>query len=292
MNKVLIFGGSGLVGSRFIQLNKKVFKILAPDISEVDILKVDQINRVFNRFKPDIVINFAAFTDVQASEKQKGDKDGICYQINAIGAKNVAKLCKSWSVHLIYISTDYVFDGRKKSCPYTELDKPNPINWYGQTKYFGDKFVLESGSSATIARISMPYSARYEAKIDIARFFMDELKRGFKIRAIEDQKITPTLVDDIANVLKEIANKKSKGIYHVSATNDTSPFEFAKLLAQKFGFDTSNIEPISLDEYNQSKIAPLLKFSWLDPSKFVSEFGEGILHTVEEEVKLFKSQII
>lgn len=290
--KVLIFGGSGLVGSRFIQLNKDLFEIFAPDFSKIDILKADQINKALGSFKPDIVINFAAFTDVRGAEKQRGDKNGICYQINVNGAKNVADACESWDVHLIHISTDYVFDGKKTESPYTEEDKPNPINWYGQTKHLGDQFVLESGCVSTLVRISMPYSRHYQFKTDLARFFLEQLAKGSEISAIEDQRITPTLVDDIANALRAVIEKKSEGIYHICATNDTSPFEFAKLLARTFALNEFLIKPISLDEYQKGKIAPLLRYSRLNPSKFISEFGENILHSVEEGIEIFKKLLV
>lgn len=290
--KILVFGGGGLVGSKFLQLNKEKFEIDAPGISKVDILDKKQLVDYFKKSNPQTVINFAAFTDVQGAEEQKGDKKGSCYQINAIGAKNVADLCKSTNIHLIHISTDYVFDGEKAESPYTEEDKPNPINWYGQTKHFGDQFVLKTRCSSTIFRMSMPYSAHYDLKGDVARFFLRQLKEKNKISAIADQNITPALVDDIAQALFTIVNTKPTGIYHVASTNHTTPLKFAKLIAQTFNLDQTLITPITLEEYNKKKLAKLLKFSWLDPAKFVSEFGEGILHTVEEEVKLFKSQII
>lgn len=287
--KILVFGGAGLVGSRFYELNSSKFEIDAPDISEVDILDQKQLGECFKKSHPDAVINFAAYTNVKEAEKQKGDKNGSCYKINVEGAANVAKICQESGAHLIHISTDYVFDGAKSERPYTEEDTPNPINWYGQTKHLAEQAVLKSGANITMMRISMPYSAHYELKTDVARFFLRHFQSNEPISAIEDQRITPTLVDDIANALKVIAEKKSKGIYHVSVTNDTSPYEFAKLLAKTFSLDQSLIEPISLDGYNKGKLAPLLRYSWLDPSKFISEFGEGILHSVEEEVKLFRS---
>lgn len=288
---ILVLGGSGLVGSRFTKLNKEKFNIHAPDASEVDILNKDQLLKAFEQFNPEIVINFAAFTDVQAAEKENGDKNGICYKINVEGADNVANVSKDSGVHLIHISTEYVFDGTKSDSPYKEEDSPNPINWYGQTKYFADQFVLDSGCKSTIARISMPYSPYYEAKLDVARFFLGELRAKNKIKVVIDQKITPTLVDDIAAALTYLAERKVEGVFHVSTTTQTSPFDFAMLIAKAFNLDSSLVETISLDEYNKKKQAPLLKYSWLDPSKFINEFGEEILHSVEDGVQIFKQEV-
>lgn len=289
--KILVFGGNGLVGSKFVELSKGQFEINAPPTKDVDILNTDQLSKVFEEFDPEVVINFAAYTNVEEAENQKDDKSGTCFKVNVEGAKNVAGVSKRWGNHLIHISTEYVYDGTKKEGPYKEDDQPAPINWYGQTKHLGDQFVLESGCASSIARISMPYSPNYELKKDVARFFLGELKAGNSITAIEDQLITPTLVDDIANALRNLVEKEAKGIYHISSTNHTSPLDFAYLISETFGLDSSLIKPISLDEYNKNKQAKLLRYSWLDPSKFVAEFGGGILHTVEEGIKIFKQEI-
>lgn len=290
--KILVFGGSGLVGSRFTTLCKNSFEINAPDATYVDILKSDQLLKFVSKSDAEVIINFAAFTQVEAAEKEKGDKEGLCYKLNALGSKNVADVCKRGNKKLIHISTEYVFDGTKSDGSYQEEDKPNPINWYGATKFFGEKFVLESGCNFTLVRISMPFSAKYELKKDVARFFFGQLKNKIEINAIADQKITPTLTDDIASALAVLVNKKNSGIYHVSSKNPTTPFGFARLIAKIFNLDSSLIKPIQFDEYNVKKQAKLLRNSSLDPAKFEREFGKTTLHTIEEEVKLVKSQLI
>lgn len=288
--KVLAFGGAGLVGSRFQELNKDFFEIVAPDISQVDILNASQIEKAAGEFRPDCIINFAAYTNVEEAEKQNDDKEGICYRINALGAKNVAEVCSKLGIHLIHISTEYVFDGTKENAPYTEEDEPNPINWYGKTKHIGDQLVLESGCKLTVMRISMPFTAHYDLKKDVARFFVEQLKKGNEVTAITDQHITPTLVDDIAQALKIFVQEKKEGLYHVSSKNSTTPFEFAKLLAQIFGCNRDLVKEISLEEYNKRKEAPLLKYSWLSPAKFTAEFGEKKLHTIAGAIGLFRDQ--
>ncbi len=291
LKKILIFGGSGLVGSKFIELFDNVLEIESPQAQVVDILNKDQILKVVEEFNPDSVINFAAYTNVEEAENQKDDKNGLAFQINVIGAKNVTEVCKSFDKRLVYISTDYVFDGKKEDVPYNEEDRPNPINWYGQTKYFGEQAVLETGGKNVILRISMPYSPSYEAKLDVARFFLDQLRKGKQVKGIDDQQITPTLVLDIAYALKTLIDHKSEGIYHVSSTDTTTPLDFVKTIAETFHLDYSLIQSMKLDEYNKQKKAKLLKNSTLNPAKFEEEFGEGILHTIEEGLQIFKNQI-
>lgn len=288
MKKILVFGGSGLVGSQFIKVCNQAFEITSPSAAEVDILNKDQVLKLADTFQPDVMINFAAYTQVENAESQKNDKNGVCYLINAIGAKNVAEVCKQFNKRLIHISTEYVFDGTKSTSPYNEEDKPNPINWYGATKLYGEEYVLESGCLSLIVRISMPYVSYYDQKKDIARFFLEQLKAGKQIRAVTDQRITPTLVDDIVNALRALIDAAAGGIYHISATDSVTPAEFAKTIAKIFNLNYSLISPISFDEYNKNKIAKLLKYSWLNPTKFEKAFGDQILHTVEEGLVIFK----
>lgn len=291
MNKILAFGGSGLVGSKFIEIFDDILEIEAPKVEAVDILNKDQVSKTVEDFNPDSVVNFAAYTNVEEAESQKNDKSGIAYQINIVGAKNVAEVCQRTGKHLVHISTDYVFDGTKQDFPYNEEDKPNPINWYGQTKYFGEQAVLETGGKNVIVRISMPYSYFYDAKSDVARFFLEQLKNGKSVKGIDDQQITPTLVSDIAYALKTLIDHKSEGIYHVSSTDTTTPLDFVKTIAETFHLDYSLIQAMKLDEYNKQKKAKLLRNSSLNPAKFEKEFGEGILHTIEEGLQIFRNQI-
>lgn len=289
--QLVIFGGSGLVGSRFIELNKNNFQIISPSANEVDILDKDQVQKSLEKSDCDVVINFAAFTDVEGAENQKDDLDGICYRVNVLGPKNIAEVCKSLNKHLIQISTDYVFDGTKETAPYTEEDKPNPVNWYGKTKYLGEQSITDCSCPVTIVRICMPFSAFYELKKDIARFFLGQLKNGLEINAITDQRVTPTYVDDIAHALGILSERKPGGIYHVCSKSNTTTFGFAEMIAEAFELNKSLVKKISLEDFSKGKKAKLLKNSWLDSTKFRKEFGEEILHTIEEGVNLFKQNI-
>lgn len=288
MTKIIVFGGNGLVGSRFTDLNKDNFEIDAPLSSEVDITKSVGILKYIDKSDAEVVINFAAYTNVEEAEKEKDNKEGICYKVNTQGAKNIADACKTFAKHLIHISTEYVFDGEKAESPYTEDDSPNPINWYGMTKYIGERHVLESNCKATIVRISMPYSSFYKAKKDIARFFLEQLKNGNTVKAVEDQRITPTLVDDIANALKILIDARTLGLYHVCCKDSVTPLEFAKTIAETFHLELSLIAAVTLDQYNKNKKAKLLKYSWLNSAKFEKEFGDDVLHTAEEDLMIFK----
>jgi len=283
--KVFILGGSSLVGSHFVQATKEHFDCLCPRSNEINILDQKNLVKTLENFSGDVIINFSAYTQVEAAEKQKNNLSELCYQVNALGAKNIAEVCKKLNKHLFHLSTDYVFDGQKKSAAYVETDKPNPINWYGQTKYFGEQFILESGCTATIVRIGMPYSGDHKAKMDIARFFIEQLKNQKTIQAVIDQQISPTYVGDISSALKILIEKKPKDIYHVSSTNSITPYEFARLIAKQYVYAQDLIKPITFSEFNKKKQAKLLENSALDSSKFIKHFGPNYLHTIEAGLK-------
>lgn len=290
-DKLLIFGGAGLVGSRFLELFGADFELSAPTAEELDLTDADKTRKYIEEKKPKIILNFAAITNVDGAEDEKGDKGGLIYKVNSLAVKDLAEEARDRGIHFVHISTDYVFDGAKAASAYTEEDKPNPINWYGATKHFAEEFIQRAGGSFTIVRIAMPFSSHYEIKKDIARLFLERLQSNQEIKAISDSDISPTFVDDIAGALKILINKRAQGIYQCVSSTATTPYKFAKLIAQIFRLDGSLIKEISFNEYNQKKKAQLLRHSWMSNQKFVLGFGEGVLHTVEEALDLFKRQI-
>lgn len=289
--KILVLGADGLVGSNFISQNKNHFDFLTPDVSDLDILNTEGLKKYFEENSPEYVINLAAFTNVEVAEGQKDDKKGLAYQINVVGPKNLALECKERGIPLLHISTEYIFDGERSENPYTEEDTPNPINWYGATKMYGDEEVKRSGCEYLIVRISMPYTPFYGLKSDIARTFLSLLRDNQSIKALTDVRITPTAISDISAALKVLIEKNTRGIYHVATTTPVSPFDFVTEIAKQFNLDRSLVSGILLKDYNNNKKAAMLQYSWLSPQKFISEFGEGILHSVPDSIGLFKRAI-
>lgn len=290
--KLLIFGGAGLVGSKFICLFQDKYEIDAPEIDDLDILDHKALEDYVKKSDAEIIINYAAFTDVDKAEEEKGNLDGIVYKINSLVVKDICELCKKYNKHYIHFSTDYVFNGEKKSGPYTEEDMPAPLSWYGETKYFAEKFIAESGVSATIIRLSMPFSSCYELKSDIARFFLKQLYDDQKITAIDDQYVTPVFVNDLAKALDVLIENRAIGIYHVVCNSYTTPYDFARLIAKKFSLNAGLISPTKIEEYNKTRKAKRSKYGWLSVKKFETEFGKDILHSVEESIDLFRQEIL
>lgn len=290
MKKILVLGSSGMVGSHFVVQLHNTFTLLTPSHEELDILVKDSIASYIEAQKPEVIVNFAAFTNVNEAEDQTGDKSGMAYRMNAQAVKDLAEVAKEKNILLIQISTEYVFDGTKKGGSYQEDDQRNPINWYGATKAYGEQFLQESGCEYLLVRISMPYTAHFEKKKDIARTFVGLLHDGTAFTAMNDAQITPVLVDTVVDGLKVLIENNARGIYHLGPTDQTTPYDFVHIIAKAFYLDPSHVGPISFEEYNGTRKAKLLQNSTLDVSKFVSEFGEGILQTVEESVEEFARQ--
>ena len=252
--KIIGTGLSGLVGSRIVKLLSDKYEFIDFSLdTNVNILDRENLTAAFEKNQDAVaVLHMAAFTDTTAAWEQKGDRTGICYQLNVEGTKNILELARKYNQYLIYISTDFVFDGTQTT-PYTEDDIPNPIEWYGETKYLGEKVVSESGHPAAIVRITYPYRADFAAKPDIVHKVLAKLQNGEVVKMFSDQICTYTFIDDIANGLNKILELKPRGIYHLVGSSSHSPYDMAKLVAEVFGYNQNLVQPSSLDEYIKSQ---------------------------------------
>ncbi len=284
--KILLFGGTGLVGSRFQELLQYELNIIAPSHTDVDLLDPDQIKQNVNDIKPDQILYAAGYTNVDKAEEE-GE---LSYKLNSKAPEVISETVKG--IPVIYLSTDYVFDGKKSDNPYTEEDIPNPLSTYAKSKRKGEEIILSASPKNLVLRLIMPYSAVYTKKMDLARIILSKLKNNEKILGVSDQKVNPIFVDHLVFAIAEVLKVKALGIYHLGAISFTTPLEFSKLIAAEFNLSQNLIEQTTLEEFSKSRKAIRPKDSWLDTRKFISEFGNGILHSVEEGIKDFKAQIV
>ncbi len=235
--KILGTGLTGLVGSRIVELlgNKFDFEDLAFE-KGFDITKKETIEGKIADSSAESLIHLAAFTDVNAAWKEKGDKNGLCYRVNVLGTKNIAGLCRKYDKFLVHFSTDFVFDGEKEG-NYTEEDNPHPIEWYGETKYLAEEEVKNSGCRYCIVRIAFPFRAKFPTKLDFVRKIVEGLKNKTLSPQFSDQIITPTFIDEIVSGVEKILGKQPQGIFHLTGSTPISPYELAQKVAEKFGFD-------------------------------------------------------
>lgn len=250
--KIYTIGGSGLVGSRVVELLSKNHEITNLSISRgVDITKPETLDVIKNDKDHEVVIQFAAKADVDGCEQDKPlGEDGDAFKINVTGTQNVAAACKISKKKMIYISTDFVFDGvNTPEGGYTEEDIPRPLGWYAETKEKGEEVVKKAGIPYLIIRIAYPYRKEFEAKKDFVRAIKDRLAQGLPIKAITDHKFTPTFIDDIAPAIDALLKNDETGIFHVVGDQSLSPYEASVLIAKAFGYDESLVGQTTREEF-------------------------------------------
>lgn len=244
MKKVAITGPTGLVGSRIIELLGNDFTFIPLTQEALDITDSKQVDQRFETLDADVFLHLAAYTNVDGAEKEKE----VAEKINVSGTRNVYEAACGKNMQFIYVSTDFVFDGVNP--PFSEDSKPNPIGYYGQTKYEGEQLVKEN---AMIVRITYPYRKSYDERPDFVRSIKKLLAEGKTIAGITDSMITPTFIDDIAYGLKYLMNNYSPQIYHLVGSESMSPYDAFVQIAQTFGLDESLITKTTYDEFFAGK---------------------------------------
>ena len=269
--KVMVTGLSGLVGSRWRELSLEKYTLEGLDLTGgVDITQMAQVERIVGDSPAEVVVHLAAFTNVSAAQAQEGKKQGICYQVNVMGTRNITQACKKYGKYLIHISTDFVFDGLKET-PYTEVDIPQPIEWYGKTKYLAEQEVQTQLDNYVILRLAYPYQAR-PTRPDFLTNLTDKLRSNALPPQFTDHTITPTFVDDVAEVFDVCIRQRPQGLYHMTGSSWHTDFEKAQIVKEAFGL-TGEIVPEKLVDYLKDVKRPYQKTMKLSNAKLQQELG-------------------
>lgn len=274
MTKIPLLGTglTGLVGSKFVELFSDSYECLNLDLTTgVDITDANTVHKAIANHSADVVVHFAAFTDVSRAHQEKGDKSGIVYKVNVDGTKNIAEAAKERGKHLIHISTAYVFDGEKEGM-YTEDDAMHPIEWYGQTKAWAEDVVQESGVSHTILRIDQPYRQDEFAKLDILHRIKKGLETGTLPPMFTNHTFTATKIEEFAKTLHFMIQHKLPGIFHATTDPVTSDYEFALNVQKQFGLP-GEIRKGDLLEYLKTVDRPYQKNTALSTKKLKAAMG-------------------
>ena len=281
MKLILGTGLSGLVGSRIVELLSDKYEFVNLDLtSGIDITKPEEIEQKISSSKTKHLIHLAAFTDVSRAWEQRNEgEESLCYKVNVVGTKNIAEACQKHNKYLIHFSTDFVFDGKKTS-PYTEEDKPHPIEWYGQTKLWAEEEVKKSGCYYTILRIAFPFKAKPSSsdleknpKLDLVRKIISKLQEGEELKIFFDQIITPTFIDDIAKAVDRCIKNNPIGTYHCVGSSKISPYDLASLIADNWNLDKILIKKTSIVEANRPGMRPRQVYMGLSNKKLKRDFG-------------------
>jgi dTDP-4-dehydrorhamnose reductase len=220
-----------------------------------NLLQRDHIIRTLDSIKPDKIVHMAAITHIDPCEQDKKyGKNGIVWKINVEGTREIVKFCLKNRVPIIYLSTECVFDGKNDF--YDEFSKKNPINWYGQTKSEAEDILLSSGAKATIIRSVMAYHTNDNSKTIFGKIY-DGLKNRGYIQGVTDQFITPTHIYDITQAIEYCITHDTSGIFHISPNVAITPYEFALLIAKKYGYQSSQVDKITLEKFYGSYGASL-----------------------------------
>ena len=272
MIKIAITGAYGLIGSKIIQLLNNQFEFIPLPSSLMDITNKDKVYQVLKDLNFDFFLHLAAYTNVNQAQIEKD----ICFKINVEGTKNVFEVTSFKNKKFIYISTDFVFDGKKENKPFFENSKPNPVGFYGLTKYEGEKIVKDQGM---IVRISYPYRNFFPKKFDFVHKLKNTLKEKKELKMIKNALMTPTLVDDIAFGLKYLIKNYTNDTFHLVGQTAHSPYEAAKIIAKKFNLPFYLIKETTYEEYVKKR-SPFPQYSDIRSLKnnffSMSDFETGL----------------
>ena len=252
---ILVTGSTGLVGSRFVELYPQKNFLHLPTEVAFDITNPDQIRDLLSRYKFSAVINFAAFTDVGAAEKQRGDKNGSCYKVNVDGPRIFAEAINPIITNLIHISTDMVFPGSEENKgPYSEYHEPetdsNKLTWYGFTKAEGERAVKSIlDEKATILRLIYPVRAKFTGKLDYLRKPLQLFDEGKLYPMFSDQQVSICFIDEACKAINKIITGNHTGTYHAASSDTTTPHELVSYLIEKARGKKNAAVKSSLDEF-------------------------------------------
>ena len=266
MKKIVITGSNGLLGQTLVNLLLKEpenYSVIGLSIGNnrmnrndfqfynIDITNYDQLKQCISNIKPSVIINTAAMTNVDICELKQYE----CNLLNVQAVKHLAQICDMFNIHLIQISTDFIFDGTEGT--YKETDVPNPLSVYGHSKLKAENIIKSSDINFSILRTILVYGkVNNSKKSNIVLWVKEMLENNKEITIVDDQYRMPTYVEDLAMACKLIVDKNISGVYHISSNELLSVFEIANQIADVFGLNKKLIKPISTKTLNQKAIRP------------------------------------
>lgn len=263
--RILLTGANGLLGQHLLSLltAKKAHDIIATGMGanrnsighykyySCDLTQKEQVNGLIDQVKPEYIIHAAAKTQVDWCENNKSQ----CWDSNVGATEFLIEASLRCANHFQYISTDFVFDGKRGN--YSESDNPNPVNYYGETKLAAERLVRSCGIHWSIARTVLVYGVSNQlSRSNILTWIWKSLKNQQNIQVVTDQVRTPTFVEDLAMGSNLIMEKQAEGIYHISGDEIMTPFDLALKTAEHFNFDKRLITPVDASVFSQDGKRP------------------------------------
>lgn len=245
--RILVTGASGLLGSKLAEFAIDAGHVVFPVCNQhpttrgnalrVDLTNAEEVRKTLVESRPEVVLHTASITDVDFCERNPG----LAMETNGEATKTIAQTCNELNSFLVYVSTDYVFDGLTGL--YREEDRPNPVNVYGRSKLLGEEMVSKFAGDSCIVRTSVVFGWGREYRPNFATWLLDRLSKGESVSVIDGQYASPTLNTHLARMLLEAAERRINGTVHIAGTDRLSRYQFAGGLAREFGYDLKLLVP-------------------------------------------------
>jgi len=284
--KVLVTGLSGLLGKAIYYEGKKFFEIFGTSFKKVfeygdlrsfrvDVRDRKSIEDLVVSIKPDLIIHAAAVTDVDSCEREKG----YAYDVNVNGSNNILDAARKSSSKLVYISSDYIFDGRV-GC-YKEDDVPNPVNYYGWTKLRGEMLSLEYDKSLAV-RASI-YGFNPNGTREGLESIIEKVRRGLLIEAPYNMYNSIVSANTLSRIVCRLILENANGVYNIGLRQRISRYDFMEKFFSTFGLPKGSLVPVSYEDYQAGKIAIRPRDVSLNTDKLVADFGI-VVPTIDEDL--------
>ena len=294
--RILVTGSNGLLGqklTRLLQQDEDVYliatargrsalKIGRGEYHSLDISNRESVESLLRFIKPDVVINTAAMTQVDDCETQRE----ACWKANVTAVENLVRCCEALHIHLVHVSTDFIFDGSHG--PLDENAAPGPVNYYGESKLAAENVIRRSAASWAILRTVLVFGITDDmSRSNIVLWVKKSLEQKKTIQVVNDQWRTPTLAEDLAQGCYLAAKKRAKGIYNISGKDFLSPYDIAIKTADFFKLDKSLIKPTDSNQFVQPAKRPLTTGFIIDKARKElgyepRSFEEGLLILSEQ----------
>jgi dTDP-4-dehydrorhamnose reductase len=269
MSRILVIGAKGMLGRDLVPELQASFpgdKVLAWDIDEIDIQREEETVFKIEKVRPHLVINVAGYTDVDGCESNEQE----AFAINADGMKHIATGARRSGAKAIYLSTDYVFDGRAER-PYVETDPPNPLNLYGHSKWKGEQNALALGKDGLIVRTQWLYGKHGK---NFVTTILRQSREKKTLSIVHDQVGSPTYTVDLSRAITLLIRKGTSGIFHVANSDFCSWHDFGKTILELSGGQEVEVLPMSSRELDRKAVRP--SYSVLSTLKFTRETGVAL----------------
>lgn len=262
--RILVTGSNGLLGQKLVELissgndyliatakSTLVINLPKGEFHALDVTDAASVESVIAQSKPDVIIHTAAMTQVDQCETEQEK----CWLNNVQAVENLVRACEKFSVRLIHLSTDFIFDGTHG--PLDETEKPNPLSYYGKSKLAAEEAIQKSNIDWAILRTVLVFGVTKDmSRSNIVLWVKKSLEEGKTIQVVNDQWRTPTLAEDLAVGCYLAATKKAKGIYNISGETMMTPYDIALATADFFKLDSSLIKKTDSTQFKQPAARP------------------------------------